>query len=100
MMLYWEDTSDELLRTNMTLEEAFELKPPMPLGRVHAFAVTVNVTAGFDRSPEAICGFEFPEDRRTLGQRVHPFGASRECPDCRRIVRERWGDDAWLPTLP
>ncbi len=94
VMLFWQDTSDEVVRRGMTVSEAFELKSPPPIGLVHAYEVTFSRKEGFNAPHIALCGFEAPQGG-LRAQRVHEFGYQRECEACRARVLEQWGDDAW-----
>jgi hypothetical protein len=94
-MFYWEDTSDEVIRRDVSFIEALELKSPPPLGKVHVFTVAHSPERGFREADAAVCGHEFPPGRRLQGARSHPFGEDRECHTCREIVIMRWGEDAW-----
>jgi hypothetical protein len=98
VMFFWEDTSDEVIRRHMTIEEAFELEAPPPIGFVHAYAVTFSPDVGFNAPHQALCGFEIGADLRLQAARTHPFGSARECPECRAIVGREWGEDAWSST--
>ncbi|MFI5387036.1 MAG: hypothetical protein ACHQ50_13055 [Fimbriimonadales bacterium] len=49
-MLFWQDISDEVIRRDMTVAEAFEVKRPSPIWLVHAYAVTFTADEGF-KSP-------------------------------------------------
>jgi hypothetical protein len=95
VMFFWEDTSDEVIRRDMTAEEAFELKLPPPIGLVHAYSVTFSPEDGFNAPHQALCGFEVGANLRLTSARQHPFGPSRECEVCRDIVNREWGEDAW-----
>jgi hypothetical protein len=104
-MFFWEDTSDELLRqdltgqskaTTMTVSEVFEMNLPPPIGRVHAYAVTWSANEGFNSPYVALCGFELGGGLRSTAQRRHPFGPDRECAACRAIVQKERGRDAWV----
>ena len=96
-MFFWEDTSDELLRQDMTVSEGFEMNLlPPPIGKVHVYAVTWSSNEGFNSPHVALCGFELGEGLRSTAQRRHPFGPDRECAACRAIVQKEWGRDAWV----
>jgi hypothetical protein len=97
VMLFWEDTSDEVVRRGMKLAEAFELESPPAMGLVHAYEITFSPELGFNTPHIALCGFEAPLGR-LRAQRAHEFGPERECVTCRSRVLEQWGHDAWRST--
>ena len=94
---FWEDSSDELLPRKMSLEEAFEVRPPPPIGLVHVAPVTFHQEGGIGVANQALCGFERAANRRFQAARMHPFGPDLECSDCRAAVEREWGSEARPP---
>jgi hypothetical protein len=97
VMLFWQDTSDEVVRRGMTIAEVFEMKSSPPIGLVHAYEVTLSREEGFNAPHIALCGFEAPPGG-LRAQRLHEFESERECRACRSRVLVQWGDDAWRST--
>lgn len=91
---FWDDTSDEVIRHDMTAEGAFEPAQPLPVWLVHAYSVTSSPEDGFNPPHQALCGFEVGANLRLTSARQHPLGPCRECGVCCAIVHREWGEDA------
>lgn len=95
---FWETPPPRLRR--MTIEEAFNQPPPLPVGLVHIAQVNVvadpnrpghKILGDLDR--QALCGYERPKSA-CVAQRSYPFESQYECQECCRTY------EAWRPANP